>query len=419
MPDHKLSTRILDALDDHVALLAVNGTIVHVNAAWQRFAQANGDPELRHTGVGANYLDVCRRSAEAGDPQAQATLDGIQAVLAGQQASFQLEYPCHSPHEHRWFTLTAMPLSPDEQRVVVTHRLITAYKEAEIVSGEMITLLAQAALTQPVILRGKQPDGTTIWGELRSWRVADDANPPLEIAGVAHDITEHIQTEADLRTAAEQLQMVARRLVDAYEQERQNLARELHDEVGQVLAGITMTLSGAAAGAPPVLAATLACAQTTMNELIGRLRAVSFDLRPALLDDLGLLPALGWYLDRYTPRTGVQVELRHQGMNGRFPTAVETVAYRIIQEMLTNVACHAGVPTVTVSLRADDTYLMLRVADAGRGFDAEAALAARTTNGLRGMHERVQMIGGVLTIESEPGQGTQITAELPLPVADP
>ncbi len=419
MPNDKLSTRILDALDEHVALLAADGTIVYVNAAWQRFAQANGDPELCHTGVGANYLDVCRQSAQAGDPQAQATLDGIQAVIAGQQASFQLEYPCHSPHEQRWFTLTAMPLSLDEQRVVVTHRLITTYKEAEIVSGEVISLLAQAALTQPVILRGRQTDGTTIWGELRSWRVAATASPPLEIAGVAHDITEHMRTEADLRTAAEQLQMVARRLVDAHEQERQNLARELHDEVGQVLAGITMTLSGAAVDAPPALAATLTRAQTTMTELMGRLRTVSLNLRPALLDDLGLLPALGWYLDRYTPRTGVQVELRHQGVSGRFPTAVETVAYRIIQETLANVARHAGVPTATVSLRADGTHLMLRVADAGRGFDAETALATRVTNGLRGMHERVQMIGGVLTIESVPGQGTQIIAELPLPVANP
>ncbi len=110
----------------------------------------------------------------------------------------------------------------------------------------------------------------------------------------------------------------------------------------------------------------------------------------------------------------MQVELRHQGVSRRFPTVVETIAYRLIQEALTNIARHAGVPTAQVVLRADGVHLMLRVADAGRGFAAEAVQA---TVGLSGMHERVQMIGGTLSIETAPGQGTQIIAELPLPEA--
>ena len=418
MHKHRLSSRILDALDEHVALLAEDGTIEQVNAAWRRFAQANGDPELRTTGTGINYLEVCRRAAQGGDRLAQATLDGIQAVLTGQQPSFQLEYPCHSPQVQRWFTLYALPLAPNERRVVVTHRVITTYKETAIASDEMIALLAQAALTQPIILRGRQPDGKTIWGELRSWPGTDADGPPRAIEGIAHDITEHIHAEEELRTAAAQLQVIARRLVETNERERRHIARELHDEIGQVLAGLKLILAGAAAEAPPALAATLATAQTTMNELIGRVRTLSLDLRPALLDDLGLLPALNWYLERYTPRTGVQVNLYAQGIDQRLPATVEIVAYRIIQEALTNVARHAGVPTATVRLLADATRLMVRVDDAGRGFDYAALLTAQATAGLSGMHERVQLIGGLLTIESAPGHGTQIIAELPLPAAD-
>jgi signal transduction histidine kinase len=143
-------------------------------------------------------------------------------------------------------------------------------------------------------------------------------------------------------------------------------------------------------------------------------RALSLDLRPALLDDKGLLPALIWYLDRYTVRTGVQVDLRHEQINHRFPTEVETAAYRIIQESLTNVARYAGVRTATVRLLASATHLMLRVDDAGQGFEPAKVMAAQTTGGLSGMNERVQLIGGLLTIESAPGHGTRIIAELPL-----
>ncbi len=254
-----------------------------------------------------------------------------------------------------------------------------------------------------------------------SYSFAPIRDPDGSIIGavvIGRDITERTRIEQALRDSALQLQALSRRLVEAHERERRHLARELHDEVGQVLTGLKLTLAVATAEAPTALAATLENAQLILTELMGRVRSLSLDLRPALLDDMGLLPALDWYRERYTARTGVQVDLRHQGLNRRFSAEVETVAYRIIQEALTNIARHAGVLTATVRLRADGTHLMLRVADAGRGFDAEATLAARATGGLSGMEERVQLIGGVLTIEAAPGQGTQIIAELPLPTEE-
>ncbi|NTV63985.1 MAG: PAS domain-containing protein [Oscillochloris sp.] len=261
------------------------------------------------------------------------------------------------------------------------------------------------------------PDGSVHWLAIhaRTYVVGDGDERRVVLSnGTSQDITERKQEEAALRASAEQLQSLSRRLVEAHERERRHIARELHDEIGQVLTGLKLSLSAAAAAAPASLAATLADATSSINELMARVRGLTLDLRPALLDDLGLLPALGWYLDRYTPRTGVQVELRHHGVSHRFSPEVETVAYRTIQEALTNVARHAQSQEVTVRLLADESRLMLRIDDAGCGFDSEVARATQTTGGLSGMQERVQMIGGVLTIESAPGEGTHIIVELPL-----
>ena len=268
---------------------------------------------------------------------------------------------------------------------------------------------------RPVILHWHHKDGTPRCAELYSWQVTDETGNPLTLEGIVRDITERTQAEAELRASAEQLKHLSRRLLEAHERERRHIACELHDEVGQVLTGLKLTLAVAAASAPASLVLILDSAQTTINDLMGRVRALSLDLRPALLDDKGLLPALTWYLERYTSRTGVQIDLRHEGVSCRFPSEVETVAYRIIQESLTNVARHAGVHKATVRLLANTTHLMLRVDDQGRGFDSLAAMAAQTTGGLSGMYERVQLIGGVLTIESVLGNGTRIIAELPLP----
>jgi signal transduction histidine kinase len=234
------------------------------------------------------------------------------------------------------------------------------------------------------------------------------------IVALEQEVAQH-QAEAELRASAEQLQILARRLIEVHERERRHIARELHDEVGQVLTGLKLSLAAAAADAPPGLAAPLAEAQQALTELMGRVRGLSLDLCPALLDDLGLLPALDWLLERYIPYTGVQVELRHQGLDRRFPAEVESTAYRIIQEALDNVACHVGVTRVVVRLLADRQRLMLRIDDRGPGFELEAVRLAHPRGGLTGMLERVRLIGGLLTIETAPNAGTQIIAELPLP----
>jgi signal transduction histidine kinase len=141
---------------------------------------------------------------------------------------------------------------------------------------------------------------------------------------------------------------------------------------------------------------------------------LALDLRPAMLDDLGLIPALLWRCERYTAQTQVKVNFAHTGMATRFPPEVETAAYRIVQEALTNVTLHAGVNEATVRLWTDQNQLVVEIQDQGNGFDPDAALAAGATSGLAGMRERALLLGGQFTLESAPGNGTRVTAKLPL-----
>jgi PAS domain S-box-containing protein len=231
---------------------------------------------------------------------------------------------------------------------------------------------------------------------------------------VLRDITERKRAEARLQEYARRLRKLSRRLLEVQEAERRHLARELHDEVGQVLTGLNLALKAAADLPPPARGERLAKAQQLLAELTGQVRALSQSLRPTVLDDLGLLPALFWLFDRCAEQTGLRVSFEHGGLNGRFRPAVETAAYRIAQEALTNVARHAGTGEATVRASCTGGTLRLEVEDRGAGFDVEAGRAGPATGGLSGMRERALLLGGRLLVQSTPGAGTRLTAELPL-----
>ena len=215
--------------------------------------------------------------------------------------------------------------------------------------------------------------------------------------------------------ARERAQMLSQRLVAIQEEERRNLARELHDEIGQILTGLKLILEMSLRLPPEESQANVQEAQALVGELMSKVRQISLDLRPGMLDDLGLLPALLWYLERYTTQTKVQVNFTHSGLEAhRFASEIETAAYRIVQEALTNVARHAAVKEVEVSVWSDPDILCVEVQDHGTGFNPQMALAAHNSSGVAGMAERARLLGGGLTIESESGKGTLITAHLPL-----
>ncbi len=218
-----------------------------------------------------------------------------------------------------------------------------------------------------------------------------------------------------VRSARRRLEALSHRLVEVQEEERRRLAQELHDEIGQVLTGLKLMLDSSVSLANPQLVDRLRRAQYEVNELIGQVRQISLDLRPAMLDDLGLLPTLLWFFDRYKLQTEVEVEFSHTGMeNRRLPQTVETAAYRVIQEALTNVARHAGVKQVSVHLMVVEERLVVQIEDRGVGFDPEVVMQGGDSRGLVGMRERVGSLNGELVVESSPGTGTSLIVELPI-----
>jgi signal transduction histidine kinase len=229
--------------------------------------------------------------------------------------------------------------------------------------------------------------------------VADRVAPAIERGWLVETVE-----ESRLRLAA-----LSQRLVDVQEAERRDIAHELHDEIGQLLTALLFRIDGHGAGGGSPKEEMRAI----VNDLFSRVRTLSMNLRPPMLDDLGLLSALTWQIDRFELQTGIQVGFHHADLDRRFDPQVEITAFRIVQEALTNVARHAGVTKAKVDVRADAESLGVRIQDEGRGFEVGAALAARSS-GLNGMRERSRLAGGRLDIESEPGRGTRLALELPL-----
>jgi signal transduction histidine kinase len=212
-----------------------------------------------------------------------------------------------------------------------------------------------------------------------------------------------------------ELQVLSRQLVAIQETERRQIALELHDDIGQYLTGLKLLLEGYDRLAEPLRAQRLQQASKLVNELIGRVRNLSLDLRPAMLDDFGLVPALLWLFQRYENQTRVQVLFQNRLPEGeRYDTEVETAAFRTIQEALTNIARHAQTGEAEVTLWRANQTLGIKIEDHGVGFALEAVLDEQHTNGLIGMRERVGLLGGTLNIDTALQQGTSLTIEFPL-----
>ena len=232
------------------------------------------------------------------------------------------------------------------------------------------------------------------------------------------NITERKQAEAKRKEYSRKLQVLSRRLVEAQETERRNIARELHDEIGQALTVMqlnlqAMLLSPGTEVVSPRLNETLEVVERVLEQV----RDISLDLRPSILDDLGLEPALRWYTERQAALVELKVEFHADRLEQRLDPMIETECFRVAQEALTNVVRHAQAKTVTVELRKEDGQLHLRVRDDGVGFDVAPVReqAVRGTSlGLLSMEERASLAGGGLEFKSVPGQGTEVHAWFPL-----
>jgi signal transduction histidine kinase len=247
--------------------------------------------------------------------------------------------------------------------------------------------------------------------------MSNETGQPVRVIGSNLDITERHRAEAELREKRVELQALSRRLLEAQEAERRLLARELHDNLGQSLTAIRMNLQAHGASS-----AHLAESLALVDQAIEQVRTLALDLRPAILDDLGLVAALRWLVNRQSLRAGVDWAFRASGSDGRLPAAIEICCFRLAQEALTNVIRHAGARHVAIELAFDDDEVQLVVRDDGKGFDVRAArdrAAYGASLGLLSMEERASLAGGTLQIESTPGHGTTIRARFPLPAKEP
>jgi PAS domain S-box-containing protein len=258
-----------------------------------------------------------------------------------------------------------------------------------------------------------RPDGSVRWIYDRGYPIFDDEGRVVMMTGVARDVTPQKLAESNLKSAESSLRNMANRLISLQEEERRNIARELHDQVGQSLTGLKLMINQAMRSHKEKDDSAFEEAQLVITELIQQVREMSLTLRPSMLDDLGLLPTLLWYVERYTARTGIKVAFEHNGLQSTFSPDLNTAVYRIIQEALTNVARYAGVNEVNVQISVDNNAIHLKVEDRGRGFDL-SQVSTKEAAGISGMRERAQLLRGSLTIKTSPGAGTLLVAELPL-----
>jgi signal transduction histidine kinase/sensor domain CHASE-containing protein len=215
-------------------------------------------------------------------------------------------------------------------------------------------------------------------------------------------------------TGRAQLQEMSKRLVEVQEEERRHIALELHDEIGQILTGLRFSINTVSSLAPEKINDQISQTTVMIDEMIRRIRQLSLDLRPSILDDLGVIPTIIWYLDHYTAQTGVQIHFQHTNILGqRFSPNVEITIFRIVQEALTNVARHARVYSANVRLWCSENTIGIQIEDAGVGFNAEEVWNSHQTKGLLGLRERLGFLRGQLWIVTQPGEGACLTAEIP------
>ena len=214
-----------------------------------------------------------------------------------------------------------------------------------------------------------------------------------------------------VKKSGAQSRALSRRLEEAHENERRHLSRELHDQIGQALTAAKINTDVLRAGAQPELVARLNENAAILDSLLQQTRQISLDLRPPLLDDLGLVPALRWYVNQQAERAGLEAKFSADPHADDVPPHIQIACFRLAQEAITNVVRHADARTLIVELRRADKSLRLVVRDDGKGFDVASAMARAKEGaslGLLGMKERAALAGGLTRIISSPGKGATV-----------
>ena len=468
---------IIDSLPASICVLNEYGTIISYNHVWREFAAANGatDPDGY---LGVNYLAVCDAAQGEGSEVAMAFAEGIRKVMRHDIKQFSLEYACNSPGENRWFIGNVTCINGiNRKQLVITHINITERKQTEQSLAQLNELyldLFENSGTNIIVIDedgkciminkkaagsfGKSPEeivGKSVFEFLpletankyldlgrqilktdghreyidtfslpvgeRTFLIVDqriqiEGGKKLAIQSSSVDITDQEKINKELQKSRARLSHLSYRLVISQELERRRIARELHDEIGQNLTGLMISLAEiqkSNLGLP--LNDKLMNAMRLAQGLTNQITTLSADLRPMVLDDLGLVHGLVSLINRMTIQTGMEIDFKHGPLEQtQIPAEIEMTAYRIIQEALTNVIRYANVKLATVRVQIDGDTLWIQIQDDGKGFDYQTTMNNSHRMGLTSMQERAEQVGGLFSIETAQNEGTNITCRLPL-----
>ncbi len=256
------------------------------------------------------------------------------------------------------------------------------------------------------------------WVQSRAQALWNDAGEPYRMVGWIMDITDRKRDEEALRVSREELRRLSAHIQRIREEEKARIARELHDDLGQQLTALKMAVTlvehkSSNRTAPALSQGDLRGMYSMIDQLIDSVRRIAADLRPVMLDDLGLIPAIEWLASDFSVRYHVKV-IRHIDADAiEFNRECRIEVFRMVQEALTNVARHSGATEVVLDIVRRDPHCIVRVVDNGRGAAARDP-RGRHSFGLLGMGERAALLGGEIKIRTAPGAGFELTAILPL-----
>ncbi len=391
----------------HAAHLKVNAELsairanVYLNAILTRDYLLDGDPA--HIEQYVSQFEQIREKT-------QTSLHGLETSAPDEVRRRAVQH-LRAELDAYWDpTELALDWTPEEKRVRGASMLRQRLRRRE----EVFALAGQVEQLAEANFQRERQRITSADREFRSsitWTTAFMLMFGLGIAGAA--LGRMLSLERKSEFAASQLRQLSGQLRTAQERERKSLSRELHDQVGQLLTGVRMELTGMArlhGDAESELSLRIARAKTTVEQTLRIVRNIAMLLRPSMLDDLGLTPALAWLVKDMSRASGIDIQSEVDPSADMLPEELRTCAYRVIQEALTNVCRHSGARHAAVTLTSREGCVVGRIADDGGGFDTRQK---RSGIGLLGMEERVKALNGNVVLVSSPGAGTTVEFRLP------
>ena len=384
-----------------------NNRRIAIGGVWYMHTVARDVTERKRT-----ERELQRRERQLAEAQALARLGSWEWDICEDEVRWSDEmYLIHglAPQERGLNLEHVLTFIVPEDRAVIREDIAHILQQAQ----ARFHLLGERDISIPPVqyrITRREGETRTLYGGGRL--LLDEAGRPARMVGTVLDVTEQTQAAQALRESRRKLRLLSHRLLRLQEDERTRIARELHDQIGQALTAVKLHLE-ALRGTLPAHLKPLTEGLRLMDRALEQVRTLSFDLRPSMLDDLGLAVALKSYARRQAAAAGLRLHLKTPSLLAEIPPQVQTTCFRIAQEAITNVIRHARAHHLHVALTQRNGALELVVQDDGVGF-ASTSLMQGSELGFLGMQERAEAVQGALDVVSQPGRGTTVRVSLPL-----